>query len=153
MPVRPTSLSRCEVLHVAGADLDDVGIPLDESRPGAGPSPRSRPACRTARRRLARIFRPSSPRPWKLYGLVRGLNAPPRRMLAPACLDLLGDLEEHSLALDRARAGDHRQVAAADLDPLDLEDRVLGVELAAGELERLEDRHDLLDPGIALERQ
>ena len=23
-------------------------------------------------------------RPWKLYGLVRGLNAPPRKMLAPA---------------------------------------------------------------------
>ena len=28
--------------------------------------------------------RPSARRPWKLYGLVRGLNAPPRRMLAPA---------------------------------------------------------------------
>ena len=68
-----------------------------------------------------RIFSPSSPSPWKLYGLVRGLNAPPRRMLAPASLTHPGDLEEQRLALDRARAGDHRQVAAADLHPLDLE--------------------------------
>ena len=43
-------------------------------------------------------------------------------------------------------------MAAADLDPLDLEDRALGVELAAGELERLQDRHDLLDPGDRLQR-
>src|SRR3954469_9491610 len=28
--------------------------------------------------------RPSSPRPWKLYGLLRGLNAPPRSTFAPA---------------------------------------------------------------------
>src|SRR5450759_4281718 len=27
---------------------------------------------------------PSSPSPWKLYGLLRGLNAPPRRIFAPA---------------------------------------------------------------------
>src|SRR3954471_7549466 len=30
--------------------------------------------------------RPSSPRPWKLYGELRGLNAPPRKILAPARL-------------------------------------------------------------------
>ena len=29
---------------------------------------------------------PSSPRPWKLYGDERGLNAPPRSTLAPARL-------------------------------------------------------------------
>ena len=28
--------------------------------------------------------RPSSPSPWKLYGELRGLNAPPRSTLAPA---------------------------------------------------------------------
>ena len=27
---------------------------------------------------------PSSPRPWKLYGELRGLNAPPRKIFAPA---------------------------------------------------------------------
>ena len=43
-------------------------------------------------------------------------------------------------------------MAAADLDPLDLEDRTLGMELAAGELERLQDRHDLLDARDRLQR-
>ena len=28
--------------------------------------------------------RPSSPSPWKLYGELRGLNAPPRKIFAPA---------------------------------------------------------------------
>src|SRR5918999_573935 len=35
-------------------------------------------------RTAARIFSPSSPRPWKAYGDVRGLNAPPRSNVAPA---------------------------------------------------------------------
>ena len=32
----------------------------------------------------ARILSPSTPRPWNAYGDVRGLNAPPRRIVAPA---------------------------------------------------------------------
>ena len=32
----------------------------------------------------ARIRRPASPRPWKLYGEERGLYAPPRNIDAPA---------------------------------------------------------------------
>ena len=32
----------------------------------------------------ARISRPARPRPWKAYGDVRGLNAPPRMIVAPA---------------------------------------------------------------------
>ena len=32
----------------------------------------------------ANSFRPSSSSPWKAYGEVRGLNAPPRRTRAPA---------------------------------------------------------------------
>jgi len=43
-------------------------------------------------------------------------------------------------------------VAAADLDPLDLEDRVRLVEFPARQLVRLEDRHDLLDAVDRLER-
>ena len=34
-------------------------------------------------RASARYFNPSSPNPWKAYGEVRGLNAPPRRNVAP----------------------------------------------------------------------
>ena len=39
-----------------------------------------------ASRASARMRSPSSPSPWKEYGLVRGLKAPPRRMCAPAAL-------------------------------------------------------------------
>ncbi len=35
-------------------------------------------------RASARKRSPWTPRPWKAYGLVRGLNAPPRRIVAPA---------------------------------------------------------------------
>jgi hypothetical protein len=35
-------------------------------------------------RASSRIFRPSRPRPWKVYGEVRGLNAPPRSIVQPA---------------------------------------------------------------------
>jgi hypothetical protein len=35
-------------------------------------------------RASARKRRPWMPRPWNAYGLVRGLNAPPRRIVAPA---------------------------------------------------------------------
>src|SRR5688572_16063090 len=38
--------------------------------------------CASAARRS--ICSPCSPRPWKLYGELRGLNAPPRRIFAPA---------------------------------------------------------------------
>ena len=35
-------------------------------------------------RASARSRRPAMPSPWKAYGEVRGLNAPPRRIVAPA---------------------------------------------------------------------
>src|SRR5262249_15290986 len=64
----------------------------------------------------------------------------------------VGDLEEQGLALDRTRSGDHREMAAADLDPLHRENRVFGMELPAGQFERLEDRHHLLDARNRLQR-
>src|SRR5262249_47466564 len=39
----------------------------------------------TSARTSARIRRPATPRPWNAYGDVRGLNAPPRSSVAPAC--------------------------------------------------------------------
>ena len=41
---------------------------------------------RTSSRTSARMRSPSTPRPWNAYGDVRGLNAPPRSRVAPACL-------------------------------------------------------------------
>jgi hypothetical protein len=42
-------------------------------------------------RTSARMRRPASPRPWKAYGEVRGLNAPPRSRDAPAAWAIRAD--------------------------------------------------------------
>ena len=101
-----------------------------------------------------RIFRPSSPRPWKLYGLVRGLNAPPRRMLAPAALTWPAIVVEDPRR-SRRRTGP-AIMASAPPPILHLADRAttvsVGVKFPAGQLERLEDRQHLLDAGDGRQR-
>ena len=67
--------------------------------------------------------------PWKLYGLVRGLNAPPRRPVAPRALSFRRQGDDLLLALDRTGAGDHRDPLAADLEAAGLDDGPLGLQL------------------------
>ena len=140
------------VLHVARADLDHVGdlehrLDVarvhqlgDDRQAGLAPWPRraaagppgrapgtSTATCAACRRRRGRASRP------------------------PA-LTICGGGQRLVARLDRARAGDQREVLAADLAPADLEHGRLAVaELRRGELVRLEDRHDLVDAGVALE--
>ncbi len=66
--------------------VDDVRIGGDEVIVIAGPcSAETEEQCHaSAAPRRSRS--PSSPRPWKLYGELRGLYAPPRRIFAPARL-------------------------------------------------------------------
>src|SRR5439155_649594 len=52
---------------------------------------------------------------------------------------------QHLLALDRAWSGHDHHLFAPDLHAAHVDDRVLGPELAARELERLGDRDDLVD--------
>ena len=78
---------------------------------------------------------------------MRGLNAPPRRIVAPAGCDRLGRLEELLAALDGAGAGHDRQGAVADHGVEHPDDGVLAVELARRQLEGLADRRDGLDAG------
>ena len=71
---------------------------------------------------------------------------------------VLGDdprhLERLVAALDRAGAGDQREVVAADLAAVDVDHRALALaELGRGELVRLEDRHQVVDARGALEAQ
>ena len=56
-----------------------------------------------------------------------------------------GSLEQHLLALDRARAGHDHDLVVADLEPSDVDDGVVTPELPARELEGLGDGDDLLD--------
>ena len=100
-----------------------------------------------------RIASASSPSPWKVYGDVRGLNAPPRSIVAPASCDRARRLERLLAVLDRARPGDQAEELVADLPPVDLDHGRVGRDLARDELVRLQDRQHLLDPGVALERQ
>ena len=54
-------------------------------------------------------------------GAGSGLEGSASEYVCPGVPDLLGDLDEDGFPLDRARAGNHHQVASADLDALDLE--------------------------------
>ena len=67
---------------------------------------------------------PSVLRPWKLYGEVRGLNAPPRSTRAPAAFTARAVAEQLPLAFDRARAGDDDDIAAAKDDVANADQRV-----------------------------
>jgi hypothetical protein len=74
------------------------------------------------------------PMPWKAYGELRGLKAPPRRKVAPASLTCW--LQENLLAaFDRAWAGHDGNLIAADADAVvELDDGALGAEGAARQL-------------------
>ena len=93
------------------------------------------------------------PRPWNAYG---------RRpvLVRVAAQDVRAHLLRHAragdrllLGLDRARAGDHREVALADRDAGDVDDRRVLMQLARDELVRLADADDLFDVGERRERQ
>ncbi len=90
--------------------------------------------------------------PWKLYGLVRGLNAPPRRMLAPARRTRSATSNSSASPSIAHGPAITARCPPPIFTPLIANDRVLRVELPAGQLERLEDRHHLLDPGDRLQR-
>jgi hypothetical protein len=79
----PDRLQQREVLHVAGADLQHVGVLRDDLDVlGVDDLGHDRQAGALAR--LGEDLRPFSPSPWKAYGEVRGLYAPPRSIVAPA---------------------------------------------------------------------
>ena len=100
-----------------------------------------------------RISRPFTPRPWKAYGEVRGLNAPPRSSLAPAALAISAASRVCCGGLDGARAGDEGERLGADRDLValaaDVDGRALGVVLAADQLVGVGDPVDVLDAGHA----
>ena len=72
----------------------------------------------------------------------------------PAVGDGPRHLERLRPALDRAGAGDQGEVVAADLAAVHVDDCALALaELSRGELVRLEDRHQVVDAGGALQAQ
>ena len=138
------------VLHVPGADLEDVGVPGDH-RDVLGAMTSVTIARPVTSRAVASILRPSSLCPWKLYGLVLGLKAPPLRPVAPIDFKGLRQGDDLGFALDRAGAGDHADLDPADFQAAGLDDGPLGRQLGGGPLVGGEDRQDLVDPLAGLE--
>ena len=96
-------------------------------------------------RALASSFKPFSPRPWNSYGDVRGLNAPPRRMVAPAAFTASAVVSNcFSLSTEHGPA-----MTWNFFPPMhvlaDFDGGVRRVRLAADELVALLHRHDALD--------
>lgn len=83
--------------------------------------------------------------PWKAYGLVRGLKAPPRRPVAPGGLHLPGDGKDLFFALDRTGTGDDTDVSATDLQVACGNDGRFWLGFEAGDLVRSQNRNDLID--------
>ena len=147
---RPHVAQERVVLHVPGADLEDVGVlghdvdlvglhDLGDDRQ-AGP--------------LARLGEVAQALDAEA---LEGVRARPRLERA-AAQDRragrghrVGGLEQLVAALDRARPGHHRQRPVADHRVEHPDDRVLGMELARGQLERPADRGDRRDAGQAPE--
>ena len=67
------------------------------------------------------------------------------QQMRAGALDRVGGRLDLLLALDRAGAGDNGEALAADLDAVDVDQRALGTDFAAGELERLHHRHHAFD--------
>ena len=121
--MRPTSFEQREVLHVARADLEDVRVSATRSTcPGSITSVMiGRPV---SLRASSSICKPSTPSPWKAYGEVRGLNAPPRRKLAPDAATAVRGRQQLLAALDRARPGHDHEFGAADRHTTGVDDRI-----------------------------
>ena len=75
------------------------------------------------------------PIPWKEYGELRGLKAPPRRNLAPAAFTCSAARKDLLARFHRARAGHDHDLFAADLDAVgEADDGAFRPEAAAGQL-------------------
>ena len=145
-------LEQVEVLHVPGADLDDVGVALDQLDLAGvhdlGDDRHAEPLAGGLEDLQAVLAQPL-----EAVGAGPGLERAAAEDVGPGLLDRLGDLDRGIASLSMAHGpAIIIRWPPPTLTPLMSNDRVLGVELAAGELERLEDRHDLLDPGDRLER-
>ena len=134
------------VLHVAGADLEDVGVFGDDvdlgglHHLGDDRKPRTIARLRQVAQRLdAQTLERVRARP-----RLEGAASEDRR---PGGRDGVGRLEQLVTVLDRAGARHHGQGPIADRRVEHADDGVLRVELARRELERPVDRRHPLDPG------
>ena len=144
--VWPTSVSNDEVLHVARADLDHVGVfghQLDAPRVHHLGHNRDTVAIAG----LAQDLQPLFAHALISVGAGAGLECAAAEDVGPGRDNRFRDRVHAIRRFDRARAGDHRQIAAADLHARDIDDRRLLLALLAGQLVRRQDGDDFGDAG------
>ena len=121
---------KLKVLHIAGPDLDEVHV-LEQGQvlgvhdlgdDGAAGGPAGQ---------LEQV-QPLAAHPLERVGGGARLERPAPQQAGPGGLHPLGAVGDLLLALDAAGPGDDGKVPAADLDPLHVHHRVVGVEFAVG---------------------
>ena len=137
-------LQKVEVLHIPGADLDDIHLVLEDlavlgahqlgddghARGGLG---------------LQQQVKPADPHPLEGVGGGAGLEGPAPEKGGPGGLHILGHRNDLLLALHRTGPRDNGEVAPADGGRAHLHHCVLRMELPVGPLVGFADPHDPLD--------
>ncbi|MNK71396.1 hypothetical protein D3C87_908460 [compost metagenome] len=139
-------LEQREVLHVAGAELEDVGVvsaQLHVLRVHDLGNDGHLQGLAGLREKLEPLFSESL----EGIGASPGLEGAATEDRRPGILDGLGGLEELLAGFDRAWAGhDDELVGSSDFDAVaDVDDRIVGLDLARDELERTPDGDDFGD--------
>ncbi len=149
--VWPTSVSRREILHVASADLNHIGV-LDHKLHAARVHDFRDHGQTMLVARCAENFQPLFAQSLMRVGArARFERAAPQDVRSRGA-NRAGDLVHSVGAFDGAWASDHRQMAAADFDFSHHDDRGLALRLDAGQLIRRQNRNDLGHAGNRLER-
>ena len=103
MPGPAALLEQVEVLHVAGADLEDVGISFDHLDLARVHDFGDDRHAEAVSGRLEDL-EPVAAEPLEAVGAGAGLERPAAQDVGPGLAHPRGDLEEERFALDRARA-------------------------------------------------
>ena len=139
------------VLHVARAELDHVGD-LDDRLDVAGVHQLGDDRQAGLRLRLGEQAQPLLPEALEAVGRGARLVGAAAEQARAAGRHEPGRGQRLVARLDGARPGDQAEVLAADPAALDLDHRAVArLQLGRRELERLEDRDDLLDAVVTLE--
>ena len=145
-------LEQAEILHVARADLEAIGVFLDHLELlGVHDLGDHRQAGRFAR--LGEELEALEAEPLESVGRGARLESAAAQNAPAGLLDLAGDADDLLAALDAARAAHQHHLLVADGDVADLHVRMIAAaEFAGDELVGLEHRRHAFDPGNGRER-
>ena len=148
----PDGAQQREILHVARADLQRVGMGRDDVDIG-GVHNLGHDRHGQLVRHLAQQLEPLGPVAAEAIGAGARLVRPGAKHLRPRRPDGAGAVEQLLAGFDRAGAGDHRHRAAAEGDAADRDDRVVRMEVARDKLVGGKDRLHRFDVRVAVERE